>query len=123
VRDKYRVDSVITVAGMSTVYLVEQLMFREKMAMKVMSWDCARDKALKERFETEARIMRQLQSKFGRNIVKVEDIGETEDGLPYVVLEYVPGEPLSKIICPDDTPESRQRTQPAALSSISENRS
>src|SRR5262245_15898517 len=82
IQQKYRVESKIGSGGMSTVFLVLHLVFNEKMAMKVMSADCANDKAFRQRFEDEARIMRQLQSKFGRHIVHVEDVGETPDGLP-----------------------------------------
>jgi len=108
IQQKYRVESVLGIGGMSTVYLVEQLISHEKMAMKVMSSDCASDKVFRKKFEDEVRIIRQLQSTLGRNIVRVEDVGETEDKLPFVVMEYVSGDPLSKLICPEGTPASRR---------------
>lgn len=100
IQGKYRIVSVLAQGAMGTVYLVEHLVFHEKMAMKINAVD---DPNFRERFFNEARIMRQLQLNTGtaQNIVRVEDVGQTEDGLLFVVMEYVPGDSLAKIIARD----------------------
>src|SRR5262249_21680131 len=48
------------------------------------------------RFRTERQILATLEHP---NIARLLDGGETPDGLPYVVIEYVPGIPLDEYCC------------------------
>jgi serine/threonine-protein kinase len=92
---KYRIINEIGRGGMGIVYRVEHLIFREEMAIKVMSAEYANDPQLRERFLNEARIIRKLQH---ANIVHLEGIEETDDGQLFVVMEYVRGSSLASIM-------------------------
>ncbi|MEM6797298.1 MAG: protein kinase, partial [Acidobacteriota bacterium] len=79
--------------GMGVVYRVQRADdadFDQQAALKVIRWELA-DSSLERRFREERRILAQLSHP---NIASLIDGGVTETGLPYLVLEYVEGEPL-----------------------------
>jgi non-specific serine/threonine protein kinase/serine/threonine-protein kinase len=88
----YRVERVLGRGGMGTVYLAsrDDGDFRRPVAVKVVrrSMDSA---FVFRRFETERRILAALDHP---GIARLYDGGTTEDGVPYFVMEYVPGEGL-----------------------------
>jgi serine/threonine protein kinase len=95
VRGKYRVLSKIGQGGMGSVYKALHVSFDELRALKVMSPELLRDELFVRRFKHEAVITRRLQHP---NAVRVDDIDETEDGRPFIVMEYIEGESLKKLI-------------------------
>lgn len=95
VRGKYRILSKIGQGGMGSVYKALHVSFDELRALKVMSPELLRDELFVKRFKHEAVITRRLQHP---NAVRVDDIDETEDGRPFIVMEYIEGESLKKLI-------------------------
>ncbi|MCW5965128.1 MAG: serine/threonine protein kinase [Bryobacterales bacterium] len=78
--------------GMGTVYLAERRgEFRQEVAVKVAT-RCQADHTLLARFRAERQILANLHHP---NIAQVLDGGSTDDGTPYVVMEYVDGEPIT----------------------------
>ena len=91
---RYRIDEPIGRGGMSTVYKGFDTTLERWVAIKVMHRDVARDADHYERFRREARAIAKLSSPY---VVGVIDAGE-DDGQPFIVLEYVPGETLKQRI-------------------------
>ena len=91
---RYRIDEPIGRGGMSTVYKAFDTTLERAVAVKVMHRDVARDADHYERFRREARAIAKLSSPY---VVGVIDAGE-DDGQPFIVLEYVPGETLKQRI-------------------------
>lgn len=91
---RYRVLERLGSGGVSNVYLCEHLSMRNHVAIKVLCTDMAKDPAVLERFYREARAAASLHHP---NIVQAFDIDE-EAGLHYLVMDYVDGTPLSKIV-------------------------
>ena len=95
IRGKFRILRKIGQGGMGTVYEALHLRFNERRALKVMSPEVASDPEFVKRFEREAVVTRRLQHP---NAVHVDDIEEAEDGRPYIVMEFVEGESLKRLI-------------------------
>jgi serine/threonine-protein kinase len=95
VREKYRILGEIGTGGMATVYKAEHIHFGEIRALKVMSSELAADESLVRRFMQEAKLSRRLQHP---NAVRVDDIDRAEDGLPFIVMEYIEGYSLKDLI-------------------------
>ncbi len=88
---RYRLISRLGAGGMSSVYLARHVMIDRLMAIKTLRRDLAKDPIQRDRFVREARAVNRINH---ANIVEITDFGETDDGLVYLVMEYVPGEPL-----------------------------
>ncbi len=106
IRDKYQILRRIGAGGMATVYEAKHLAFNEIRALKVVSSRLAEDDAFLKRFRSEAVVTRKLQHP---NAVRVDDFDTTEDGRPYIVMEYVEGMDLRHAI-EKSGPFSIQRT-------------
>src|SRR5688572_16927505 len=89
----YRVLSLIGRGGMGEVLLAERAdgQFEQKVAIKLLKRGMDSERVLK-RFLQERRILARLNHP---NIARLLDGGMTEDGLPYFVMEYVEGEPIT----------------------------
>src|SRR3954470_1838384 len=95
IRDKYQILRRIGAGGMATVYEAKHIAFNEIRALKVVSSRLAEDDAFLKRFRSEAVVTRKLQHP---NAVRVDDFDTTEDGRPYIVMEYVEGMDLRHAI-------------------------
>ncbi len=95
VRGKYRILSKVGQGGMGAVYKALHTKFDQLRALKVMSGDLAADPEFVKRFEREAVLMSRLQHP---NVVRVDDIDESEDGRPFIVMEFVEGRSLREVI-------------------------
>jgi serine/threonine-protein kinase len=80
---------------MGAVYKALHLAFDELRALKVMTPELLSDQLFVRRFKHEAVITRKLQHP---NAVRVDDIDESEDGRPFIVMEFIQGKSLKKII-------------------------
>src|SRR3954449_5531826 len=87
---RYRLDAPVGTGGMSTVYRAFDTLLERQVAIKLMHRDIAGDPDQLERFRREARAVAQLNHP---HVVGVIDAGE-DDGMPYIVFEYVEGETL-----------------------------
>ena len=90
---RYRLISRLGTGGMSSVYLARHVMIDRLMAIKTLRRDLAVDPIQRERFLGEARAVNRINHD---NIVEITDFGESDDGMVYLVMEYVPGESLLK---------------------------
>jgi serine/threonine protein kinase len=95
IRDKYQILQQIGSGGMATVYQVRHLAFNEILAIKLINSQLADGDQFNKRLRAEAVIARKLQHP---NAVHVEDLDRTEDGRPFIVMEYVEGQNLRTII-------------------------
>ena len=95
VRGKYRILEKIGQGGMGAVYKALHVTFDELRAIKVISPELIHDQLFLKRFKHEAVITRKLQHP---NAVRVDDIDEAEDGRPFIVMEFIEGESLRKLI-------------------------
>jgi class 3 adenylate cyclase len=80
--------------GMGTVYLARDTVLGRQVALKVPHPDVVAAPAALERFYREARAIAQLDHP---NICRVHDVG-SQDGLHYITLAFVEGEPLSALL-------------------------
>jgi serine/threonine-protein kinase len=80
---------------MAVVYKAVDVHFNEIRALKVMAPGLASDAAFIKRFMQEAVITRKLQHP---NAVRVKDIEQTEDGRPFIVMEYIEGRSLKDLV-------------------------
>ena len=82
--------------GMGVVYLAEDTTLGRQVAFKSLKNSDAPDyNQYKTRFLREARLASTLNHP---NIVSIFDYGETADGMPYLVMEYVRGKNLSELL-------------------------
>ncbi|HEY1262859.1 MAG TPA: serine/threonine-protein kinase, partial [Terriglobales bacterium] len=86
----YEIVSSAGAGGMGEVYRARDTRLSRSVAIKVLSSEIAGDPESRQRFEREARTISSLQHP---NICTLHDIGQ-QDGLDYLVLEFVEGETL-----------------------------
>lgn len=92
---KYQVLEFIGSGGMSSVYLAKHLHLNKTLALKMIHPHLASDKESLARFQREAEATSRLDHP---NLVKVHDFGISEDGSPYIIMDYIEGSTLSKAI-------------------------
>jgi len=85
---RWQLARVLGAGGMGRVYLGVQPDIGSRVAIKVLSEDCARDPGLVERFFSEARAVNLIRHE---HIVGVLDLARFADGRPYIVMEFVDG--------------------------------
>jgi serine/threonine-protein kinase len=95
IRGKYRLLAKVGQGGMGSVYKALHLAFDELRALKVIAPELLSDELFVKRFKHEAVITRRLQHP---HAVRVDDIDEAEDGRPFIVMEFIEGKSLKKLI-------------------------
>jgi len=93
VAGKYRLTSLIGRGGMGSVWEGTHVTLGTQVAVKFIDSEYADSPEARNRFESEARAAAKLRSK---HVVEVYDHGVTDDGRPFIVMEYLRGEPLDK---------------------------
>ena len=91
----YRVTSLLGEGGMGVVYLAQHPVFGRKVAIKLLHAVLARDPDIVARFFNEARAIHMVAHE---NIVEILDFGQTADGQPYFIMEFLQGESLTEAI-------------------------
>src|SRR5689334_13777151 len=91
----YRLHERIGAGGMGVVYRGEQLALGRTVAIKLLHPELAAIPELVQRFHVEARAASRLSH---RGSVAVYDYGITRDGAPFLVMEYVAGQSLTRLI-------------------------
>ena len=91
---RYELTSRIAVGGMGEVWKGRDSVIDREVAAKILKEEYLSDQGFLDRFRAEARSMGAVSHP---GIAAVYDYGE-ETGSPYLVMEYVPGEPLSSLI-------------------------
>lgn len=88
---RYRVLSLLGAGGMGQVFLAEDPSLGRKVAVKVLASAASLDPSGTERLVQEARLASAVSHP---NVAQIFEIGEA-DGVPYIAMEFVEGEPLS----------------------------
>jgi eukaryotic-like serine/threonine-protein kinase len=89
--DRYVVGALLGGGGMAQVYVGEHETIGRAVAIKVLTRDLCHEPSIVVRFLQEARAASRIRQE---NVVEVTDFGETEDGRPFMVMEYLEGEDL-----------------------------
>ncbi|MFF0507651.1 protein kinase [Streptomyces fimicarius] len=98
---RYQLRDLLGEGGMASVYLAYDSALDRQVAIKTLHTELGREQSFRERFRREAQAVAKLQH---TNIVSVFDTGEDELGgalMPYIVMEYVEGQPLGSVLATD----------------------
>ncbi len=80
---------------MGAVYEAQHEKLGTHVAVKILHQELTRRPNIVERFLQEARVSAQIKSP---HIVQVTDVDQTPDGIAYIVMELLQGEPLSRVL-------------------------
>jgi serine/threonine-protein kinase len=80
---------------MSRVYLAEHVNLGRPVALKIINRDLISETDSRQRFQQEARVLARIDHP---NIVTLYDLGETDLGDPYIVMEYIRGASLASVL-------------------------
>jgi serine/threonine protein kinase len=92
---QYILEDLLGEGGMATVYRARYKLVDRRCAVKIMKPALASDASVRERFRREAK---SVQSIAHPNVIEMFEQGETEDGTPYIAMEFLEGETLSSLI-------------------------
>ncbi len=95
VNGKYRVEALIGQGGMGRVYRARHLALDRAVVLKMLHRGFSGDPAVAERFQREARAASRLDHP---NSIAVLDFGQAEDGTLFMVMEYLAGKDLARVI-------------------------
>jgi serine/threonine protein kinase len=89
---KYRLDSLLGAGGMGEVYRAENTAFGRVVAIKMLREEYVGDAEVVDRFKREAQAANLVRHP---NVVDILDIGQADDGTPFIVQEFLLGEDLA----------------------------
>jgi len=93
---RYRIQRLLGKGGMGAVYLADDEVLGELVALKVISSAWASDEqAMVARFRREAAAARKVSSPA---VIRIHDLGEARPGLLYLSMEYFAGRTLAELI-------------------------
>ncbi len=92
---KYRMDERLNEGGMGAVYRGTHVLMDKTVAVKVLRSALAADEKIVARFSREARAASRISHP---HALSVTDFGESEDGVVFLVMEYIDGKTLKEII-------------------------
>src|SRR5436190_13544711 len=93
--DKYRIEKLIKTGGMGSVYRGKHVLMDKTVAIKVLRPSLAGDDAVVARFSREAKAASKISHP---HAVNVTDFGEAENGIVFLVMEYLDGRTLKEVI-------------------------
>ncbi|HVH98046.1 MAG TPA: protein kinase [Enhygromyxa sp.] len=105
IQDRYRITSLLGTGAMGRVYRAEQTALGKSFAVKILSPQLTHDPDSQARFANEAHNAASLNHP---NVVSIVDYGRTKDGVTYLVMEYIEGRSLERIIY-EEFPLARER--------------
>ena len=91
---RYRIDKKIGEGGMSFVYLAHEEVTGERLAIKILSPALSEDRTAMPRLRREAALAMRLEHP---NVCHIKRLGETAEGLVYVVMPFIDGELLCEL--------------------------
>jgi len=95
VADRYHIVKKLGEGGMGQVYLGEHVKMGRRSAIKVMNPSMVHDPDAVARFNREASNASRITHP---NVCAIYDFGETPDGLIYLAMEFIEGEPLTDLL-------------------------
>jgi serine/threonine-protein kinase len=96
--DKYRIDERLNEGGMGTVYRGTHVLMDKTVAIKVLRPSLAADEKIVARFSREARAASRISHP---HALSVTDFGEAENGVVFLVMEFLNGQTLKNVIRQD----------------------
>ena len=100
IRDRYHLERLIASGGMGSVWLARDRRVGDYVAVKLLSRQLLHSAEARGRFVRESIAASQLRSRF---VVRVYDAGETDDDVPFIVMELLSGETLEDRIFREHT--------------------
>lgn len=92
---RYRINSRVAQGGMSTVYLARNFEEGGLFAVKVLRPDLVRDPSVRERIFNESKAVQRIDHPA---VVKIHDVGKIGEEQICLVMEYIHGTPLRRIV-------------------------
>lgn len=92
---KYRIEERLSEGGMGTVYRGRHVLMDKTVAIKVLRPSLAADEKIVARFSREARAASKISHP---HALSVTDFGEAENGVVFLVMEYLSGKTLKEVI-------------------------
>lgn len=92
---KYRIDERLSEGGMGTVYRGTHVLMDKTVAVKVLRPSLAADEKIVARFSREARAASKISHP---HALSVTDFGEADNGIVFLVMEYLSGQTLKDVI-------------------------
>src|SRR5512134_1410286 len=94
--DRYLIKEKLSHGGMGELYLAQnQKLNGRAVVIKFLSPDLLEDPDARKRFKHEAEALSRIHH---TGVVEVLDVGESADGTPYIVMQYIDGEMLRSLI-------------------------
>src|SRR5579863_5162701 len=90
---KYELVRLVGRGGMGSVWEARHASLKTRFAIKFIEAEYSDSHEARSRFDKEARAAATIQSK---HAIQIYDHGLTHDGKPYIVMEFLDGEPLDK---------------------------
>src|SRR5688572_26335621 len=96
IAQRYRIQRMLGRGGMGAVYLADDEVLGELVALKIISSAFSSDEqAMIARFRREAASARKVSAP---TVIRIHDLGEARPGLLYLSMEYFAGRTLSEVI-------------------------
>src|SRR6188768_493263 len=92
---KYQVERVLGRGGMGAVVAARHLLLGERVALKFLLPDALAREDVVARFLREGQAAARIR---GEHVARVHDVGQLEDGAPYLVMEYLEGQDLGEAL-------------------------
>ncbi len=105
---KYHIDEYINAGGMASVYRATHVLMDKRVAVKILHANLAADDTVVSRFTREAKAASRITHP---HVLNVTDFGESDNGVVFLVMEYLDGRTLKQVI---------NEESPLALTRISE---
>ncbi len=109
VDNKYKLIRLLGEGGMGAVYEAEHILIRRRCAVKFLHPEIARNQDIVRRFIQEAQAAAAIGHK---GIIDIYDVGTTQGGATYIVMEYLDGASLAERL------EGGKRLAPAAAAEV-----
>ncbi len=104
IADKYEVEHLLGQGGIGVVVVAKHLALNKRVAIKYLKPKALANESIVQRFVREARLTAQITSE---HTVRVHDVGTLPDAGPYMVMEYLVGEDLGKVLQSGSLPIER----------------
>ena len=95
VDNKYLIKERIGTGAMGSIYKAEHRALSKQIALKVLHRHLLLEESHVKRFHREAKAASRLNHP---NAIAMLDFGQTEDGLSYIAMEFLPGRDLCRIL-------------------------
>ena len=98
---RFRIDQILGAGGMGIVVAATHLELAHRVAIKFLHDEMAASPTIVERFLREARAVVSLRTE---HVCRVTDVGRTDSGAPYIVMELLDGSDLQRAVMKQPLP-------------------